>query len=173
MEKIRPVTLSDAHAIRDIYSDYLPTPITFEIAVPTNEEMSSRIKDYTALYPWLVTEVNGKVIAYAYATTFKTRAAYRWSVESSVYVHKDHAGKGYGKRLYTELIQKLGAIGILNVIGGITLPNEASVFLHEKMGFTFVGRFPEVGYKNGKWWDVGYWQLTLPKPLAPEEVRKP
>lgn len=173
MEKIRPVTYQDAEAIRDIYSRYIPTPITFEIEVPSIEEIRKRIFEYSKLYPWIVMEKNNEIVAYAYATNFKARAAYRWSVESSVYVDEKHVGLGYGKTLYTELIKLLKESGVLNVIGGITLPNAASTALHEKMGFKFVGRFPEVGFKNGTWWDVGYWQLTLPKPETPEEVKKP
>lgn len=173
MEKIRPVTLQDAEAIRAIYSAYVPTPITFEIEVPSIEEMRKRISEYTKSYPWIVLEKNNVIVAYAYATNFKARAAYRWSVESSVYVDEKHTGHGYGKSLYSELMKLLKEIGVYNVIGGITLPNAASTGLHESMGFSFVGKFPEVGFKNGQWWDVGYWQLTLPKPEAPEEVRKP
>ncbi len=173
MEKIRPATLNDAEAIRAIYSRYISTPITFEIEVPSLDEMRSRISEYSRSYPWIVMEKNNEIIAYAYATHFKTRAAYRWSVESSVYVDEKHVGKGHGKTLYAELIRLLKNNGVLNIIGGITLPNSASTGLHESMGFKFVGKFPEVGFKNGSWWDVGYWQLTLPKPETPEEVRKP
>lgn len=173
MEKIRFVRLEDAEAIRAIYSQYISTPITFEIEVPTIEEMRSRISEYSKHFPWLVMERNEEIIAYAYATNFKARAAYRWSVESSVYVDEKHVGQGLGKILYAELMKVLRNNGVLNVIGVITLPNSQSAGLHESMGFQFVGKFPEVGFKNGKWWDVGYWQLTLPKPEAPEEVRKP
>ncbi len=161
----------DAAAIRDIYSYYVTdTSITFEIDVPSVDEMRERIIDYSKQFPWLVLEREGEIVAYAYATPFKTRAAYRWSVESSIYVHRDHCGNGTGKKLYLELFAHLKTIGVLNIIGGITLPNEASVGIHEKLGFKFVGRFPEVGFKQGKWWDVGYYQLTLPKPVAPEEI---
>lgn len=170
---MRPVTLQDAEAIRAIYSAYIPTPITFEIEIPSVEEMRKRISEYTNSYPWIVLEKNDVIVAYAYATHFKSRAAYRWSVESSVYVDEKHTGHGYGKTLYTELMKRLKEIGVHNVIGGITLPNTASTGLHESLGFKCVGKFPEVGFKNGKWWEVGYWQLTLPKPETPEEVRKP
>lgn len=158
--------------IRAIYAAYLPTPITFELEVPSLEEMRSRITEYKKLFPWIVLEKDGIVVAYAYATQFKTRAAYRWSVESSIYVDEKWAGHGLGKKLYAELIRQLEELGVLNIIGGITLPNKASTTLHEKLGFRFVGSFPDVGFKNEKWWDVGYWQLTLPKPAAPEELRK-
>lgn len=173
MEKIRPVTLEDAKAIRAIYSQYISTPITFEIDVPSLEEMRARISEYSKHFPWIVMEKDQEIIAYAYATNFKARAAYRWSVESSVYVDEKHVKQGLGKIIYTELMKRLEKNGVLNVIGVITLPNSQSTRLHESMGFKFVGKFPEVGFKNGKWWDVGYWQLTLPKPEAPEEVRKP
>ncbi len=174
MENIRSVTLHDASAISSIYSHYVEqTPITFEIDVPDEKEMKKRITEYTQKFPWIVGTVNGKVVAYAYATPFKARAAYRWSVESSIYVDKDFHGKGFGEELYVALCERLKAIGVLNIIGGITLPNPASERLHEKMGFKFIGRFPEVGFKMGQWYDVGYWQLTLPKPKAPEEVKTP
>ncbi len=172
MENIRPVTVLDAATISSIYAHYVKhTPITFEIDVPDETEIKKRITDYTKKYPWIVATVNGKVVAYAYAADFKARAAYRWSVESSIYVDKDFHGKGLGQKLYTELCERLKEMGVLNIIGGITLPNPASEKLHEKMGFQFVARFPEVGFKMGQWYDVGYWQLTLPKPDAPEEVK--
>lgn len=164
-------TLDDAAAIRSIYSYYVTdTSITFEIEIPSVDEMKKRISEYTKQFPWLVLEKDGVIVAYAYATPFKARAAYRWSVESSIYVDQSLRGKGTGKKLYLELFDRLKKMGILNIIGVITLPNLPSVAIHEKLGFKLVGRFPEVGFKEGKWWDVGYYQLTLPKPVAPEEL---
>lgn len=161
----------DAAAIRSIYSHYVShTSITFEIEVPSVEEMRNRIVEYTKQFPWLVMEKDGVMIAYAYATPFKVRAAYRWSVESSIYVDQSLCGKGSGKKLYLALFDHLKRMGILNIIGVITLPNIPSVAIHEKLGFQLVGRFPEVGFKEGQWWDVGYYQLTLPKPETPEEL---
>ena len=161
----------DAAAIRSIYSHYVTdTSITFEIEVPSVEEMRKRIIEYTMHFPWLVLEKDGVIIAYAYATPFKARAAYRWSVESSIYVDQTLCGKGRGKKLYLELFDRLKKMGILNIIGVLTLPNIPSVAIHEKLGFKLVGRFPEIGFKKGKWWDVGYYQLILPKPQAPEEL---
>ncbi len=161
----------DAAAIRSIYSYYVTqTSITFEIEVPSVDEMRKRIIEYTKQFPWLVLERDGVIIAYAYATPFKARAAYRWSVESSIYVDHALCGKGSGKKLYLELFDRLKKMGILNIVGVITLPNHPSVSIHEKLGFKLVGRFPEVGFKESKWWDVGYYQLTLPKPEAPEEL---
>lgn len=161
MENIRPVRPSDAERIREIYAAYIPTSITFEIEVPPVAEMRKRIEDYTATYPWIVLEKDHVMIAYAYATGFKSRAAYRWSVETSIYVDQKHTGNGAGKKLYQELLKLLKEKGILNLVGVITLPNPASVALHEKLGFEFVGKFP----------DVGYWQLALPKPETPEELK--
>ena len=161
----------DAAVIRSIYSHYVTdTSITFEIEVPTVEEMRKRIIEYTRQFPWLVLEKDGVIVAYAYATPFKARAAYRFSVESSIYVDRALCGKGSGTKLYLELFDRLKKMGVLNIIGGITLPNIPSVAIHEKLGFKLVARFPEVGFKEGKWWDVGYYQLTLPKPVAPEEL---
>lgn len=171
MENIRPVRLSDAGRIREIYAPYVSTSITFEIEVPTEAEIAHRIEEYTKSYPWIVLEQEGAIIAYAYATTFKARAAYRWSVETSIYVDEKHKGKGLGKKLYQELLSRLSEKGVLNMVGVITLPNQASVTLHESLGFEFVGKFPDVGFKLGKWWDVGYWQLALPKPETPEELK--
>ena len=174
MEIIRPVTLLDASAISSLYAHYVEhTPITFEIDVPDEKEIKKRITEYSKNFPWIVATVNNEVVAYAYATPFKARAAYRWSVESSIYVDKKFHGKGLGEKLYVALCDRLRTIGILNIIGVITLPNQPSVNLHEKLGFTFIGKFPEVGFKMGQWYDVGYWQLTLPKPVAPQEVKAP
>lgn len=171
MENIRPVSLQDASVISSIYAYYVKeTPITFEIDVPDETEIKKRITEYTQKHPWIVCEVGGKVVAYAYATPFKARAAYRWSVETSIYVDHNFHGQGLGEKLYRALCERLKAMGILNIVGVITLPNPSSIKLHEKMGFQLVGRFPEVGFKMGQWYDVGYWQLTLPKPETPEEV---
>jgi L-amino acid N-acyltransferase YncA len=158
---IRLCTCADVDAICAIYNHYiLNSVITFEEAPVQAAEMWRRIESYSKLHPWYVCEVAGQVLGYAYATRWKERAAYKHSVEISVYVDKDAARKGYGKTLYQALIAELFGAGCHAIIGGIALPNAASVGLHEHLGFTKVAHFPEVGFKFGRWIDVGYWQKT-------------
>ena len=157
-----------------IYRPYITeSPVSFEETVPSIEEFQGRITDYTKSFPWLVYEIGGQVVGYAYASAFKTRAAYRWSVESTVYLHESVHGKGIGKKLYLNLFQELKDQGVANVLAGITLPNQASIGLHENLGFVPVAHFKNVGFKFGKWWDVGYWQLQLNLPVIPSELLKP
>lgn len=160
---VRDATISDSDAIAAIYNHYVSnTVITFEETPVTAAEMASRIESVQASdLPWLVLTENDRIIGYAYATPFKARSAYRFSVESTVYLSPEHHGNGYGTSLYESLIAKLQAMGIKNIIGCITLPNPASVALHEKMQMKQVGQFPDIGYKFDQWLDVGYWQLSL------------
>ncbi len=160
---IRDATISDSDAIAAIYNHYVSnTVITFEETPVTAAEMASRIESVQASdLPWLVLTENDRIIGYAYATQFKARSAYRFSVESTVYLSPESHGNGYGTSLYECLIAKLQALGIKNIIGCITLPNPASVALHEKMQMKQVGQFPDIGYKFDQWLDVGYWQLSL------------
>ena len=161
---LRPVTASDAAAICAIYNPYvLDTVITFEQTPVSESEMAQRIRDYTALYPWLVAEVDTRVVAYAYATRWRTRAAYDHTLESTVYVDKTHAGRGIAKPLYLELLRTLQTHGVHAVVGCIALPNDASVAVHEQCGFVKVAHFPQVGRKFDRWVDVGFWQATLTK----------
>jgi len=160
---IRDVTLEDAPAIAEIYNPYvLNTVITFEENVVTPEDILSRIDGIKALgLPYLVMVQNRQVIGYAYANQWRSRAAYRHTVETSIYLDQAFAGKGLGTILYKELLERLRRIDIHVVLGGITLPNPVSVGLHEKLGFKKVAHFPEVGYKFGRWLDVGFWELNL------------
>ncbi|MFV8816652.1 arsinothricin resistance N-acetyltransferase ArsN1 family B [Haliea sp. E17] len=160
---IRAVADTDASAIADIYNHYIRTSVaTFEEAEIAAEEMSARIRKVVdAGYPWLVAEEDGALLGYAYASRWRERAAYRFSVESSIYLAPKAQGRGWGIRLYSSLFEQLRALGVHAVIGGITLPNPASIALHEKMGMRKVAEFPEVGYKQGRWLDVGYWQVNL------------
>jgi L-amino acid N-acyltransferase YncA len=152
----------DVDAMLSIYTPYvLETPISFETTPPPRPEFRQRLADVQKKFPWIVCEVEGKVIGYAYASPFKTRAAYDWSVESSIYLQRGQHQKGIGKKLYAHLIELLQTQGIANVIGGMALPNAASKALHESLGFKQVAQFKNVGYKFGQWWDVGYWQLEL------------
>ena len=160
---IRPATAQDAAALAAIYNYYIAeTIVTFEEDTIDAAEMATRIAEVTAKFPWLVWEQGGKVLGYAYASTWKSRCAYRNSVESTVYLRQDMGGRGMGFPLYTELLRLLQAQGLHAAIGGIALPNPASVALHEKCGFQKVGEFIEVGHKFGQWINVGYWQLIFP-----------
>jgi L-amino acid N-acyltransferase YncA len=160
---LRDATPDDADAIVAIYNHFVNnTTISFEEAPVAAADMRQRIADVMdAGLPWLVAEVDGRVAGYAYATKWRARAAYRFAVESSVYLALDSAGKGLGAALYARLLARLREGGAHVVIGGIALPNAASVALHEKMGYAKVAHFAEVGRKFDRWIDVGYWQLTL------------
>ena len=159
---VRFIDSSDAPAICAIYNPYvLETIITFEQTPVSETDMAQRIRDYTALYPWLVAEVDEKVVAYAYATRWRTRAAYDYTLESTIYVDKAYTGRGIAKPLYLELLRELKARGVHTVVGCIALPNDASAALHEICGFVKVAHFPQVGRKFERWVDVGFWQATL------------
>jgi L-amino acid N-acyltransferase YncA len=156
---IRACETKDALKICEIYNYYVEnTVITFEEIPVDVASMVDRIESYTKLYPWYICEVDGAVVGYAYATKWKERAAYKNSAEVTVYVKHDQGGKGYGKALYSTLIDSLKTKGCHVILGGIALPNDASVGLHEYFGFTKVAHFSEVGFKLGRWVDVGYWQ---------------
>lgn len=160
---MRSASAADADALARIYNYYIEnTVITFEEEPVSPKSMAARVAEIESLsLPWLVAEVGGKVVGYAYANKWKVRSAYRHSVETTIYLEHGHQGRGVGKTLYAALLPPLRARGIHAVIGGAALPNEASVALHEKLGFDHVGTFREVGFKHGRWVDVGYWQLVL------------
>ncbi len=159
---IRDITLGDAKQIADIYNYYIRnTFITFEEDALTEENMKVRIRTHTKNLPWIVCEDNNEILGYAYAAEWKTRSAYRFSVESTVYLKQDQQGRGLGTLLYQELLNRIKKSNIHIVLGGIALPNEASVALHEKFGFKKVAHLAEVGYKFEKWIDVGYWELQI------------
>jgi phosphinothricin acetyltransferase len=161
--QIRTAHADDAQAIAAIYNPYiLTTTISFEEEPVTDAAMAQRVADVQAGgLPWLVAEREGKLLGYAYATKWRVRHAYRFSVESSVYLAPEAARQGVGTALYAALLQQLAERGVHLVIGGVALPNDASVALHEKMGYEKVAHFREVGFKFGRWLDVGYWQRTL------------
>ena len=162
MAKIRPVSSDDAEAICAIYNYYIQnTCISFEENDVVPSEMTRRIIDVTETLPWLVVENEGVIDGYAYATKWRARSAYRFSVEISVYLSQNSIGKGYGTQLYGSLIDHLATLGVHAVIAGIALPNDKSVNLHEKMGMRKVAHFEQVGFKNQQWIDVGYWQKML------------
>ncbi len=159
---IRKVKSEDAKQICNIYNYYVEqTLISFEEEPVSEMEMLSRIKDIKVSLPWLVYEKDGRVIGYAYAHKWRERSAYRFSVESSVYIKNEFIGKGVGSELYKSLLVELKNSDVHAVIGVITLPNEKSQRIHEKFGFVKVAHFSEVGFKFNKWIDVGYWELIL------------
>ncbi|MBV8731332.1 MAG: N-acetyltransferase [Acidobacteriia bacterium] len=160
---IRPARPRDAACIAAIYNHYVTTSvITFEEEPVTDAEIGRRIASVeSALLPWLVAEEGGRVTGYAYATPWRTRSAYRFSVEITAYVGQGWERRGIGSLLYDQILPLLKARGIHAVLGGIALPNAASVALHEKFGFRKAAEFHEVGFKANRWIDVGYWQLTL------------
>ncbi len=159
---IRPCTPADATAICDIYNHYVrETVVTFEETPVTHGEMAQRISDVTSRLPWLVWQEAGAILGYAYATPWKSRAAYRHSVESSIYLAPQATGRGIGPSLYKALVAELRQKDVHCVIGGAALPNPASVSLHQKLGFTKVAEFKQVGFKFGRWLDVAYWELML------------
>ena len=160
---VRHVTSADCDAIARIYNYYIAnTVITFEEQLLKPEDILARIRNVeAAALPWLVVEEGGRVVGYAYASKWKERAAYRHSVEISVYLDPDHRGKGLGTSLYEGLFAILRSKGVHVAIAGIALPNEASVALAEKFGMEKVAHFREVGFKLGRWIDVGYWQCIL------------
>ena len=160
---IRPATERDASEVARIYNHYIAeTVVTFETDPVTQRDMAGRIADTHALsLPWLVAESDGDILGYAYASNWKGRCAYRFAVESTVYLDPPQTGRGIGTLLYTALIDAIRGLSMHAVIGGIALPNDASIRLHERLGFRKVGQFEEVGFKQQRWIDVGYWQLLL------------
>ena len=159
---IRACLPADAAQICAIYNPYVrDTVITFEEEPVADAEMANRIAAATALLPWLVSEQDGTIEGYAYATPWKTRSAYRFAVEATVYVASHWVGRGIGTRLYEALLGELAQRDVHCVIGGVALPNPASVALHERLGFTKVAHFKEVGWKLGRRVDVAYWELIF------------
>ena len=159
---IRLARSEDAGQIQAIYAPVVrDTAISFEVEIPDASEMRQRILSTLETHPWLVCEVDGRVLGYVYAGRHRARAAYQWATEVTVYIHADARRLGVGRALYSSLFQLLTLQGFRNLHAGITLPNEGSVGIHESMGFQLVGVYKEVGYKFGGWHDVGWWQLSL------------
>jgi len=159
---IRNVRASDAARIAAIYNHYVrETVVTFEESPVTEAEMARRIAETAASYPWLVWEDGGEVLAYANASSWKRRSAYRFAAESTIYAAPEALGRGIGSKLYPALLERMRAKGLHCAIGGIALPNPASIALHEKLSFVPIGHFRQVGFKFGQWVDVGYWERVL------------
>ncbi len=162
MTKLRIVKPEDAFEILAIYSPYIEnTSFTFETETPSVEQFADRIQTYLQTWPWLVCESDGIVVGYAYAARHRERTAYQWSIESSVYIHNDFQKKGIAAALYTALFDILKLQGFRNVYAVINLPNDKSVALHEKLGFKWFATYEEVGFKLGKWKNVGWWRLII------------
>ena len=158
----RIATVDDAAAIAAVYAPYVrDTATSFETEVPDAAELVRRIERIGSQYPWLSASSSGRVIGYAYACENRPRAAYRWSVDTAVYLDVSAQRRGIGRELYRRLFALLRAQGYVNAFAGITLPNAASVGLHESMGFKPIGVYRRVGYKLGAWHDVGWWQLVV------------
>lgn len=160
---LRSATTADATAIAGIYNHYVAhTIITFEEEPVSAPEMAQRITETLAAgLPWLVWAKADKILGYAYASKWKSRCSYRYSAEATVYLDQAATGRGLGTKLYAAVIAELRALKMHAVIGGVSLPNAASVALHEKLGFQKVAHFKETGFKFGQWIDVGYWELML------------
>jgi len=175
--RLRLATEDDASAVAAIYGPVVrDTAISFELSPPTAEEMGSRIRATLAQWPWLVavdhhpSEIAGDapaLLGYAYAGAFRARPAYRWTTEATVYIHPSAQGRSVGTGLYVALLGLLRVAGYRSVVGGITLPNPASVALHERLGFRHVGTFVAAGWKFGGWHDVGFWRVELCGDEAP------
>lgn len=159
---IRKVKVEDSVDICKIYNYYVQnTIVTFEEEPVDPSEIARRIETVSKEFPWFVFEENGRVAGYAYASRWKKRSAYRFAVESTIYVDPEFYRRKIGFKVYERLIRELKALSFHSAMGGIALPNDASIALHEELGFVKVAHFKEVGQKFGKWIDVGYWELLI------------
>ena len=159
---LRPATPDDAPRIAEIYAPFCgDSPVSFEIEPPTAAQISERVARYQATHPWLVAEDDCSVLGYVYASPHRDRAAYRWSVDVAAYFDAAFRRRGLGRWMYETLFELLTWQGFHAAHAGITVPNEASVGLHEALGFVLIGIYPAVGYKAGAWRDVGWWQRRL------------
>jgi len=165
-DAIRLATTADAAAIAAIYHPIVErTAISFETEAPDPDTIARRIAETVPSYPWLVCDEGSRILGYAYASRHRQRAAYRWSVDTSVYVDAEYRRRGVATGLYRLLLRVLAAQGFFNAFAGIALPNAGSVTLHESLGFRPIGVYHKVGYKLGAWHDVGWWQLELNEPV--------
>jgi len=171
--RIRLATPDDAEAVASIYAYYVAnTPISFEVTPPSVDEVRERIERTMQRFPYLVSETEDRVVGYAYAGRHHERAAYDWSCEVSVYVANGMHRRGIGRALYAALLSLLRRLGYYNALAGITVPNDGSIGLHIAMGFRDAGLNRNVGYKDGRWWDVAYVEASLQQ-TYPEKVEPP
>ena len=172
----RLASQDDAESIAAVYRPYVEdSRVSFEDVAPDAAEMARRIAgNAPGLYPWLVAEEHRRVLGYAASSPFRTRRAYRWCVEISIYLTAEAYGRGIGRALLTRLLERPQSQGFVSAIGAIALPNDPSVLLHEALGFTHAGTYREVGFKPGEWIDVGLWQRDLaPRTASPQEPAAP
>ncbi|TVZ56237.1 phosphinothricin acetyltransferase [Lutibacter sp. Hel_I_33_5] len=159
---LRNVTLQDAEAIKEIYNYYVETSVAnLEEHIVDLTYIENQIETITKDFPWLVFEDENEIVGFAYASSWKNRSGYNKTAQVTVYLKNDVTKKGIGSQLYKQLIDRLEKTDLHVLIGGISLPNEASVRLHEKFGFEKVAHFKQTGFKFNKWVDVGYWQLII------------
>jgi phosphinothricin acetyltransferase len=171
---IRLAREADAAAIESIYRPYVEdSRVSFEESAPGAAEITRRMTgDKPGLYPWLVAEEGDSLLGYAASSPFRSRRAYRWIVETGIYLDPAAQGRGVGRALLSELLALLQRQGFAAAIGAIALPNDASVALHERLGFFHTGTYRQVGFKMGEWLDVGLWQKELaPRQTPPVEPR--
>ena len=169
--QVRPATADDAAAIAAVYAPYVTdTVVSFEAQPPDAAEVLRRMTA-TPRLPWLVAEDGGVVLGFAYASSHRAREGYRWAADCSVYLDGAHRGRGIGQSLYDALLPMVRDLGYVTLHAGIALPNDASVRLHERLGFQLVGVYRNVGHKHGAWHDVGWWQLLLRDP--PDDPPEP
>ena len=162
MNQIRAARPDDAACLSKIYNFYVDHSIvTFEEQPVPVDDFAERIRVLSGKLPWLVSQLDGDLTGFAYASPWKSRQAYRYSVETTIYLAPDQLGQGLGKLLYTELIKGLRKLGVHSLIAGIAQPNPVSATLHEKLGYRKIGEFEQVGYKFDRWIDVHYWELLL------------
>ena len=171
--EIELVTKADVGRIMEIYRYYVEqTDITFEYVMPSEEEFTGRIRDILKKFPYLVAKEDGKIWGYAYAAPFKGRAAYDWSVETTIYVDQEAPGRGIGTQLYRELEKRLAAQNIQNLNACITYPNDRSISFHTKRGYKTVAHFTKCGYKFDRWLDMIWMEKFLgTHPEVPQPVR--
>lgn len=170
--QVRMATIEDAARLLEIYIPYITdTAITFEYEVPSVKEFEARIEKVLEKFPYLVAVEQDRIVGYAYASSYKTRAAYQWSVETSIYMDLDYQGSGIGSILYRKLFELLQKQRVRNVYACVTLPNSKSEAIHKKFGFTLIGRFHNVGYKLNEWHDTGWFEKHLDlESDTPEQV---
>ena len=174
--RLRLATPADGAAVSALYAPYVrESSITFEYEVPDGAEFGRRIETVLKLAPWLLAvetrDGREQLLGYAYGGTWRARVAYRWVVETAVYVAQGQQRRGIGRALYGALLDLLRLQGFCRALGGITIPNPESIALHEALGFRLVGTHRKCGFKQGTWWDVGFWDLELqPHPAEPRET---
>lgn len=172
-KKIRLATIDDSASILRIYTPFITdTIITFEYTVPSITEFKERMAHIQASYPWLVCEINNIIAGYAYASRFREREAYKWSVDFAIYIDPEYQGKNIGKALYYALSEALKLQGYYNAYAGVTIPNVKSEGLHEAFGFHSIGTYHNVGYKFGGWHDVRWYEINLKEHQKSPEIPK-